>query len=359
MAVMHQTLDRRRRPDLVVAPGDPRLPIEGWDRLAADSGGSYFQTGTWSLAWWETLAGRPETRIGLWFDADGDLEALCAISLLTQPLLRSSGPAVRTWVNTGSGAGAGDHLGWPGYRTHGPAMLDWALSSTSGPMILSNLDPGLSEGLSDRGFRLVGESPTLAVELGQGDSWFPGSTDFRKKLRYAERQLAKAGVTLAMVGPGSIDRALFERLLRLHSVRSDEMGWESSFDENREAFHRRLIDCAGDDFGPMACVATTADEVVGVLYGFRFGTTFAYYQTGWSQEYVRHSLGSVLVAHAMQHAAETGATRFDFLRGDDAYKRRFGAQPRADQTWALQRGMGGVAIGVRRRAVDALKARRR
>jgi CelD/BcsL family acetyltransferase involved in cellulose biosynthesis len=347
-----------RAPDQLLNPDDASLPVSEWDDLAESTGGSYFQTATWALAWWGRLAGRPETRLAFWRDAQGALEAVCAISRVTQPLVRSGGPSVKMWVNTGSGAGAGDHLGWP-IRAHlRHSVLAWVVDATSGPVVLSNLAPDAVEGLQEVGFERVETNPTLVASLGAGGDWFPGSADFAKKLRYFERQLEKAHVTVEVVPASGVDMSLFRRLLELHAVRAEGMGWGSSFDQDRESFHRLLIDQAVDGRGPMAVVARLGDEVVGVLYGFRFGGTFAYYQTGWSQDYVKQSLGSVLVATAMRHAADTGATTFDFLRGDDAYKRRFGAVPASDETWALQRGLAGAAVGLRRRAVEAVKGRR-
>lgn len=347
-----------RPPDLVLSPDDDRLAIGAWDALAESTGASYFQTGTWSLAWWDLVAGRPETRIAVWNDGSGGLDAVCALSLVDHPLLRGGGPSVRVWVNTGSGAGAGDHLGWPSLPEYRGAMIQWVVDATSGPVLLSNLAPESASGLGDRGFRRLDDTPTLAAPLGSGDDWFPGSSDFRKKLRYAERQLQKLGITISMATAPEIDEAMFRRLLELHAARSEGMGWGSSFDHDREAFHRRLIDGATDDRGPTACVARKGNEVVGVLYGFRFGDTFAYYQTGWSQEFAKESLGSVLVSTTMLHSAESGATRFDFLRGDDPYKRRFGAAPAADQTWSLDRGLAGASLGLRRRVVATVKGGR-
>jgi CelD/BcsL family acetyltransferase involved in cellulose biosynthesis len=346
-----------RGPDTVVAPDDAALPVAEWNDLAESTGGSFFQTGTWAVAWWDRLAGRPETRIGLWRDPEGALEAVCAVSRVNQPLLRSGGPAVRMWVNTGSGAGAGDHLGWPARPGLRHDMVSWATGSTSGPIVLSNLTANATDGLAEAGFSKIEDNPTLVAALGSGDDWFPGSPDFAKKLRYFERQLDKLGISVGMVPASGIDDTVFRRLLELHAVRAEGMGWGSSFDTDREAFHRHLIDGATERRGPMACVARLDGDIVGVLYGFRFGATFAYYQTGWSQDYVKQSLGSVLVSTAMRHAAETGATTFDFLRGDDAYKRRFGAVPSADTTWSLQRGMAGAAVGLRRKAAEAVKGR--
>ena len=84
-------------------------------------------------------------------------------------------------------------------------------------------------------------------------------------------------------------------------------------------------------------VARDADRVVGVLYGFVWGSTFAYYQTGWDQAYAARGLGTVLVATAMRSARETGCEVFDFLRGPERYKYRFGGVDRVDTSWARGR----------------------
>jgi CelD/BcsL family acetyltransferase involved in cellulose biosynthesis len=125
------------------------------------------------------------------------------------------------------------------------------------------------------------------------------------------------------------------------------MGWGTHFDDARRTFHLALVEQGTRDTGPVMCVARRAEDVVGVLYGFRFANSYSYFQTGWSKEFVKQSLGSVLVAHTMEWASSNGLRIFDFLRGDDEYKRRFGATPRGDETWMLTRGAAGRAIRAR------------
>lgn len=331
--------------------------ISEWDDLAEALGTAYFQTGTWAMSWWDHLAGRPETAVASWRNASGALEAVCSVSKVTQNLLRGPGPAVAVWTNTGSGAGAGDHLGWPIADHRRKEVLDWLVAECTGPVLLSNLSKDQTPGLASRGFSRLETSPTLQASLGEGESWFPGSNDFRKKLRYYGRQLEKAGVEIGMVGGSGIDTTLFQRLLDLHAARSDDMGWGTHFDDERKAFHLQLVDAERDQRGPMMCVARRDTEVVGILYGFRFGDAFAYFQTGWSREFVKQSLGSVLVFRTMEWAAADGAHRFDFLRGDDEYKRRFGARPQDDETWMLARGAAGKALKARQAAANLRRRR--
>jgi CelD/BcsL family acetyltransferase involved in cellulose biosynthesis len=70
-------------------------------------------------------------------------------------------------------------------------------------------------------------------------------------------------------------------------------------------------------------------------------------------------MGSVLTYHAIRFAALAGARIFDFLRGTEPYKYRFGAVDRADRTWMVPRGPGGLLLSARYRARDRVRRGRR
>ena len=94
-----------------------------------------------------------------------------------------------------------------------------------------------------------------------------------------------------------------------------------------------------------------------MLYGFWWRDTFAAYQSGWDRAYARDGLGNLLVLHALELAAERGAATFDFLRGTEPYKYRFGASDRFDRTWLVPRGPAGALLAARQR-VRARRDRR-
>jgi len=50
------------------------------------------------------------------------------------------------------------------------------------------------------------------------------------------------------------------------------------------------------------------------------------YNSGFSPGYGYYSPGWVLLAYLIQHAIESGKSHFDFMRGDEEYKYRFGAE---------------------------------
>jgi len=86
-----------------------------------------------------------------------------------------------------------------------------------------------------------------------------------------------------------------------------------------------------------------------VLYGFSWKDVLAFYQIGWEARWARRSMGSVLIYHALRIAAANGVRTFDFLRGAEAYKYRFGAVDRHDRTWLLPQGPAGMLLAAKYR----------
>ena len=79
--------------------------------------------------------------------------------------------------------------------------------------------------------------------------------------------------------------------------------------------------------------------------GFAWGGCMYFYQAGWDAVYARHGIGNVLMLEMIQDAITQGVERFDFLRGDEAYKQHW-ANGLA-YTWNLtvyRKGLKGAAL---------------
>ncbi len=146
-----------------------------------------------------------------------------------------------------------------------------------------------------------------------------------------------------------MDDQLLAALFELHA-RGRPEGSAGSFGAEQVDLHRRLAASAEEGRGPAAVVARREDRIAGVLYGFWWGQTFAAYQSGWDRTYAKNGLGNVLILHALEFAAGHGAATFDFLRGTEPYKYRFGAHDRWDRTWLVPRGPAGALLVARHRA---------
>lgn len=151
--------------------------------------------------------------------------------------------------------------------------------------------------------------------------------------RYPKRLEKQFAVEYQMAQtPHEVQSALTD-LFRLHGQRWRARGQTGVLaTARRQKFHRevcaeflrhdwlRLWSLRCD--GRAACV----------LLSYVFGGRYYFFIGGFDPEMMRWSVGTCLFARMFQHAIEEGATEFDFLRGEEEYKYRFGAQNRAFKT---------------------------
>ncbi len=194
--------------------------------------------------------------------------------------------------------------------------------------------------------------------VGSGDAAV-GSEKLRGQLRAYERRLLKEGVTFRWVAPPDMTADTVDRLLYLHEQRWQLKEERSTLLPGQRELHHGLIERArsvADGSGPAAVVAQRDGRIVGLLYGFLWQGVFSYYQSGWEPEWSRLSLGTVLVSRAIALAANHSAHTFDFLRGAEQYKYRFGATDQFDESWLVRR-RAGVALELKYRAKAAAAKR--
>ena len=82
------------------------------------------------------------------------------------------------------------------------------------------------------------------------------------------------------------------------------------------AFHAGLLQLA---------FLTIHGENAAAYLCFDYGNRIWVYNSAIDQRFREHSPGWVLLAYLIRHAIETGKASFDFMRGDEDYKYRFGA----------------------------------
>jgi hypothetical protein len=299
------------------------------------------------LAWWETIGGRPPTRVAAWRSGSGRLEALVALSRDRERLHRRLPGAVPVYVNAGSGAGAGDHCEWLVARERGEAVGAWLRAAAPGSALLlrsAATDP--PAGVLPAGARIVEHTRCPRLAPLPPDPAGALSGTFARQLRRFTRRLARKGVSFEWIPPGQVDEPLLVSLFELHARGRPDGG----FGIDQLPFHRRLAATAERGRGPAAVVARRAGSTVGVLYGFWWRDSLAAYQSGWDRAYARDGLGNVLILHALEFAAAEGARSFDFLRGGEPYKYRFGARDHWDHTWLVPRGPAGALLALRHQA---------
>jgi CelD/BcsL family acetyltransferase involved in cellulose biosynthesis len=74
------------------------------------------------------------------------------------------------------------------------------------------------------------------------------------------------------------------------------------------------------------------------LFNYDYNGRVWVYNSGFDPEAFSHlSAGVILTAKAIEKAIENGRTAFDFLRGDETYKYRFGAEDTTVHRIVLER----------------------
>lgn len=122
-------------------------------------------------------------------------------------------------------------------------------------------------------------------------------------------------------GSESVDKVM-EKLFELHEKRMDSKAVRRS-----DFLLKKLTDFHMDaarifrETGALRIYSLlVGGEPVAMLYGFRYGGRFFYYQAGMDPAYEKQSPGAVLMSNCIRDSIEGGLHEFDFLRGSEPYK---------------------------------------
>ena len=296
-----------------------------WDALWRRApGATPFQSPHWLLPWWTHFSNGGELAVVMSADALAPLY-----------VLRDEDESLGMFLGTGNS----DYLDFVG--TDVEPLLACALEvdcqfwdlqqiRPSSPLLSAALPSGWSDNAE-----AMDPCPILSIENAGEELSNLLSTHARKKLRYY-RRAAKA--TYESATHESLDE-LLNALFDLHAARWKARGLPGVLaDDVTQSFHRqvarRMLEA-----GALRMYAMRINErIVAVFYGFAHHGTTYYYLSGFDPALDRLSIGSLLVAHAVEEAVREGGTTFDFLRGAEEYKYSWGATDRINQRRQLFRG---------------------
>lgn len=305
-----------------------------WDDLLGDSStATPFSTPEWIRTWWSFYGGGRracaiEVREGK------DLVGLV-------PLFVARGP----WRTLRAmGTGPSDYL-HPLARSGREAAVAEAL----GPLLreIPGVDlidlHGIREDQPLASITTHDQARCLVLDLPPTYDAFLASLG--KSLRYDVRRLDKSPfkdgkAAIQNYPPGDLAEGM-DILLELHRARWRAKRLPGAFVGRLVPFQRAWTAEAARRGWLWLSVLRLEGQPIGALYAMTVGSQVFYYQAGFAPTEGSISPGTLLVAHTIRRAIEEGKTRFDFLRGDEDYKRR----------WKPQHAM------VDRRAVIPLNAR--
>jgi CelD/BcsL family acetyltransferase involved in cellulose biosynthesis len=314
---------------------------DAWEKiLRKNSASSIFMTPEWLGSWWQTFGATKKLTTLVFLDQDRHPVAIA-------PMFRESASAFPRYLKmlrlVGAGSGDSDGLDFPiqpGYEKEvAKAFLDWLSRASLWDICsLETLPSGsalgrhLEETLNQRNYRVSKERiSNFYIDLPETWEAYLASLDpqFRPLLTRYPRRL-QSRHRMRVFRCEAIDdlpmhlRALF----KLHQMRWTEAGETGAF-SNR--LRRNFYLCLGEALLRRGWLEfwllQLEDEIAAAQFCFRYGKTAYLLQEGFNPRYAAEKVGYALRAHVLQQMIRTGATRYDFLGGDDPYKRKFGGVP--------------------------------
>ena len=155
----------------------------------------------------------------------------------------------------------------------------------------------------------------------------------RSQIKRAQREAGEVTVEIAQDAKSAID--IYSELVALHTAQWRAKGKPGAFaDPWFDRFHRRLI---AERFaaGEIQLVrARNQAGPIGCLYNFVHDRRVLQYQSGF-ETFANEKLKPGFICHtaAIEHATATGCAIYDFLAGDQRYKKQL-ATDSTQMTWA-------------------------
>jgi CelD/BcsL family acetyltransferase involved in cellulose biosynthesis len=146
--------------------------------------------------------------------------------------------------------------------------------------------------------------------------------EVRRKLRRAD---ATADTRFIIVGPDHDLDAEMQAFIDLHQKSTPE---KDQFMEPRmqDFFFEVARELQACGWLQLAFVEMDGQKAAALL-NFDYGDSILVYNSGYDPQRFRHlSPGIVVTARSIEHAIALGRREFDFLRGNEVYKYRFGAE---------------------------------
>jgi len=311
---------------------DWQFTLESFDSLAADwrelqhksQNGSIFTSPEWMEVWWQHFGSGAELHLGAVRGGEG----LIGIA----PLRVKDGVAY--FIGSGDICDYLDFVVKPGdEEAFFGALLDDLASREINQLDLSPVRPdstvltSLVDVALKKGWQVSSQQDGVSVELNLPATWDEYlqvlTTKQRHELRRKLRRLAEAGGADNRVCREACleDLDIFVKLFR--ESRDDKAAFltpemESFFWSIAEAMAQRKLLRLG--------VLEVNGSPAAAVMCFDYEDSIYLYNSGYDQEYAWLSVGLISKALCIQDAIQKGKRKFDFLRGDEAYKYRLGGQ---------------------------------
>jgi CelD/BcsL family acetyltransferase involved in cellulose biosynthesis len=300
-----------------------------WEQLwAVAANATPFQSPHWLLPWWKHIGRGTLASVALRSVATGELVGLA-------PLYIHTDPADGTRHLFPIGIATSDYLdvlvrpGWEGAVLQALAAHlretceAWdvfeAPELAAGAALLSLPVP---EGWQRE---VAPAQPHPVLSLGGPEPWSAVPRGMRDNLRYCERRVARGHTIAHEVADAQSIPAFLDAFARLHAKRWNERGESGVLHAPMLAAHREAAPPLLGA-GLLRLHGLRIDgELAAVLYTLADARRSYSYLAGFDPDLRALSPGTLVVARAIAHAHAHGAQAFDFLRGSEGHKYRWGS----------------------------------
>jgi CelD/BcsL family acetyltransferase involved in cellulose biosynthesis len=305
-----------------------------WNELLQSSASDcLFLTWEWLSTWWKHLAADREISIRAvrW---GGELVALAPFSVRPPSLPRRCPFSVLEFLGNGNvGSDYLDFIVHNDYEAEALQALaahlgaerfvfDWRQLKRNGCLAAS-----VASRLSEKGWSVSETSTNTCPFIPlAGKSWesylatlgAEHRYNFHRKWKRLNRDYA---VEFEEVRTAEQCRESIDLVMTLHNMRWSQRGGSEAFHTpGLVAFHREFSQIALERGWLRLYVLRLDGKPAASLYGFLYGRTFYFYQSGLDPAYGKHSVGLVTMGLAIKSALEEGAEEYDLLHGNEDYK---------------------------------------
>ena len=309
--------------------------------LQASASDCLFLTWEWLYTWWQRLSGKNSLFL-LLVRFGEELVAIAPMMIIPRQLTRLL--PFQTLEFLGTGSAGSDYLDLIIRRGMEEPVLSALSEHLCGKKLiakLAQLKKGSSKAaqvalmLKERGWSHAHYITNVCpfVDL-SGHTWtsYLGTLGPAHRYNYQRRlrQLRKSfEVRFERAESEREGQQALEVLVALHHRRWRPRGGSDALHtENLIAFHREFTRTALERGWLRLFTLWLGEKPAASLYGFRYGRTFYFYQSGFDPAYAKNSVGLVTMGLSIESALEEGAEEYDLLHGDEEYKFLWARQER-------------------------------
>lgn len=314
-----------------------------WEALRAEAGAANpFLAHDWLARWWQTYAPGRQLWTILAYDLAYDPAANGRLIGAVPLVLERARLGARRLTFMGSGEAAPNHLDLIAHPEHRDAFARAVADSLRAArgqwdvlelLSLSGDSPAAAAVLTALGaagmtpaVSLFARCPYAALPATYDEYLKGRSSNFRAQLRSKEKKLRR-DFPDARFGRVETEPELdpaFDGFVRLHQARWAGRGELGAFaDPALVEFHRAFARDALRRDALRLYHLRIGGEFAAAFHCFRDGPRVSYYNAGFDQRWSKYSVGMLILAHAIEPSIAEGATEFDFLQGEEAYKERW------------------------------------